>query len=161
MEEKQYTLDEANQYFAIDYNNKIWKLLAKSERSEIENSTLINLAHASFLHWSQSPKCTVVNLQRGEFMIAMVYTYLGKKEPAVYYAKRCLQLTEEHMDQMKDFDIAYAYLSMSRALALAEEMEKAQIYLKMATVAGDNIKGEQDQKIFIGDLDSGPWYGLK
>lgn len=161
MEEKRYTLEEANQHFAIAYNNNIWKLLAKSERNEAENNQLINLAHASLLHWSESPKCTVVNLQRGEFMIAMVYTYVGKKDAAVDYAKRCLKLTEDHKGQMKDFDIAYAYLAMSRALALSGATEAAKEYLKMTTVAGETIKGEQDKKIFMDDLNSGPWYGLK
>ena len=75
IDQTKYTLEEANQYFAVAYNNRIWQLLENEESTEAEHNEIINLAHASLLHWSKSPKCKKVNLQRGEYMIALAYIH--------------------------------------------------------------------------------------
>ena len=37
-EDKKYSLEGANQYFAIEYNNNIWGFLDKKNRSEDEDN---------------------------------------------------------------------------------------------------------------------------
>jgi hypothetical protein len=159
-EDKKYSLDEAHNYFAIEYNNRLWDLLDKKNRTEEEDNQIINYAHTSLVHWSENPKGTIVNIQRGEYMIANVYCYIGIKEQSLYYAKRCLKITEENKENMKDFDIAYAHLIMARALALSENKEEATKYYQMAVYSGNLIQNMEDKKFFDGDLKSGPWYSL-
>lgn len=160
-EEKKYTIEEANHYFGIEFNNAIWTLLDKKDRTEAENHEMINLAHASLLHWSRSPKGTKANLQRGEYMIANVHTFIGNKDQALYYANRCLKLTQDYKSEMADFDIAYAYLIMARALALAGNKEEGLKYLDLAKKATEEIKDKDDKDIVLLDLDAEPWYSLK
>ncbi|MFB9841389.1 hypothetical protein [Mucilaginibacter ginsenosidivorans] len=151
-EQIKYTLEEANQYFAVAFNNKIWKLFEKKESTEDEQEEIINLAHASLLHWSNSPGCKKANLQRGEYMISMAYIHAGRKEQALYYAKRCIKITEDRAEENEDFDLAYAYLVIAMALNLNNLKEEAARYLEDAKKLGENIAGEKDKRIFISDL---------
>ncbi|MEK7433378.1 MAG: hypothetical protein AABZ74_09625 [Cyanobacteriota bacterium] len=159
-EEKKYTIQEANQFFAIEHNNNIWSLLSKKEKTEDDNNEIINLAHSSLLHWSKSPKCKIVNLQRGEYMISIAYTNANRAESALYHAKKCMKITEENREEMEDFDIAYAFLGMAKALNLSENeiisrKEEADKYLEEAKKLGEKIKDEEDKNIFMGDLEEG------
>lgn len=156
-EDKKYSIDEANAYFAINFNNNIWKLLDKKDRTDEDNNEMINLAHASLLHWKNRSDCQSCNLQRGEYMIALAYIHSGRQEPALYHAIRCLNITSEKIDEMKDFDIAYASLIMSGALSLFNNIDGANAYLQDAKKFGENIRDEEDKKIFMGDLSSVPW----
>ena len=153
-EEKQYTIAEANKYFAVKFNNAIWPLLEKPGKTEEENNELINLAHASLLHWSKRPDCKKINLQRGEYMIAVAYTEAKRKEPALYHAKRCKAITNEDPEENDDFDLPYSLLALAGAFYLNGFKEEADKYLEEAQKLGDSIKGEVDKKIFMEDLRS-------
>jgi tetratricopeptide (TPR) repeat protein len=158
-EESKYTLEEAHVEFAKKTNGMVWKLLGQSDRTDLDNQKMELAAFASLFHWMHAG--TAVHHQRGEWLIAHVYTVLGQKEPAKKHAHRCLELTEKNMDQMADFDLAYAYEGVARAEALAGNAEEAKQYLKLATEAGEKIEDEESKGIFVGDLESGDWYGVK
>jgi len=153
-EEIKYTIEEANKYFAVRFNNAIWPLLEKAGKTEEENNEIINLANATLLHWIKSSDCQNVNLHRGEYMIAIAYIEAKRKEPALYHAKRCKELSDEHAAENDDFDFPYALLAMAGALYLNGFKEDADKHLAEAVKLGEAIKGEGDKKIFIGDLKS-------
>ena len=92
-------------------------------------------------------------------MISHVYAILNRSEPALYHAKECMGLTEEH--KFVDFDLAYAYEAMARAFAAAGEKSECEKYIGLTKGAGEKIKNDEDKKIFVGDFESGPWYGMK
>ena len=150
---------ETHRQFAIELNGRVWDLLAQKERSDQENEEMIHAAHASCLHWLKAG--TAIHHQRGEWLIAHVYAELGLAEPALRHAQRCQELTHEHADQMADFDLAYAHEGLSRAYAIAGQHEQAEKELKMAKQAGQAIADKESKKIFLGDLCSGNWGGLK
>jgi hypothetical protein len=158
-EEKKYSFAEAELEFAKRTNGKVWQLLGKSDRSPAEDEQMKLAAYASLYHWLQVGK--EVNHQRGEWMIAHVYTVLGESAPALKHAQHCLELTEAFMDQMTDFDIAYAYEGMARANALAGNRETARQFFEKAKAAGEAIANPEDKEIFVGDLESGDWYGIQ
>jgi len=87
-------------------------------------------------------------------MIAVAYTEAKRKEPALYHAKRCKKLTDEHVAENDDFDLPYAHLAMAGALYLNGYKEEADKHLEEAIKLGTDIKGEADKKIFMGDLRS-------
>lgn len=159
-QEKTYTILEAHKYFGVNFNNLIWSLVEKDERSEVDNESMIMLAHASFLHWSLNPDCSPVNLQRGMYMIAMAYTFSHYPEGALRYAKKCLEMTQIHQELMNDFDIAYAHAAVARALALAGLKEEAKSFYDITVKLAEAIEGEENKKLFDGDFTSGPWFGL-
>ncbi len=150
-ETKLYTLSDAHSFFARNYHGACYSYLVKEERSPDDTATMINLAHASLLHWSQSKECRPVNLQRGEFLISIAYASAGRGEPAYYHARRCFDQTLCNPDSM-DFDIAYAYMAMARASALNGLDTEAKKYFSKMAEAGSQIKNTKDKQIFIDDL---------
>jgi hypothetical protein len=104
---------------------------------------------------------TGVHHQRGEWMIARVYSVLGSGAAAVRHAKRCLELTEQYADEMEDFDKAFAYEAVARANAIAGNPDEAVTYIKLAEEAGKTIADEQSKEIFVSDFNGGEWAGLK
>ena len=156
--EKKYTLNEAHKAFAITLNGIVWRLLEKNDRSQLEDDELLYAAHACSYHWLQVG--TGVHQQRGEYLISKVYISLNRPIPALHHAKRCLDLTEQHKDEMKDFDIAYAYEGLARAHAINGQIEQARDYYGLARKSGDAIKDDEDKSIFDGDFASGDWFGI-
>ena len=158
-ETKTYTEEEAERFFAIKYFNQIWNLLDKPVRTGEENELLLDYAHTSMAHWRVAG--TPLNLQRGEWMLSRVYCVLGKSEPALEHAHRCKQLTDQHLDLMQDFDLAFAWECLARAHALAGHKDEVIKLCIKAKEAGQLIKDEQDRKVFENDFNGGEWYGLK
>ncbi len=156
---KTYTAAEAERFFAVEYFNKIWGLLEKVGRSKDEDQIMLENAYASLAHWRVAG--TPLNLQRGEWMLSRVHCVLGQVEPALEHAQRCKQLTDQHLDLMQDFDLAFAWECLARAHALAGHKEEVQKLCLKAEQAGKLIKDEQDLKIFEADFNGGEWYGLK
>jgi hypothetical protein len=154
----QYTLDEAQLIFAKKIHGSVWTLLEKSDRSAADDEEMVDAAHASLFHWRSVG--TGLNHQRGEWLIARVYTVIGEKYAAMRHAIRCLALTSEHKDLMVDFDIAFAYECTARAYALNGNKQSAQTYKEKADQAGKEIADAEDRKYFFSDLESGPWYIL-
>jgi len=154
---KTYTKEEAHRIFAVDSFNNCWKILEYAERTKEDEELLIRLAHTSLYHWMQIGK--PINQQRGEWMLARVYTVLENKERALHHALRCLELTKQQ--DLKDFDLAYGYECTARAYALNADAEMFQKYYALAKEAETFIKEAEDQKLFHTDLTTGKWFGLK
>ena len=142
--------------------NKTWDYLDMKERTHEDEIEMVHTVHASRYHWGflvSKGKGTVLNLQRGEWQIARVYTVLEREETALYHAKECLRLTEEN--DIKDFDLGFAYEAMARASALAGNKKDYQKYFKLAEDAGNKIKKKDDKDFFFEDLNGGNWFGMK
>lgn len=158
-EENSFTEAEAQLHFAKGFNGKIWDLLDKQERTWDENELMVDFAHASLAHWREAG--TGVNIQRGAWMLARVYTVLGNVQMSTQYAKRCLELTELYKDLLSDFDFAFAFECTARARALAGDRVEAQRYIAKADDAGKTIQDEEDRQIFFDDFNGGNWFGVR
>lgn len=157
LEEKKYTETEAHRLFAVNCFNQIWTLLGKKNRTEADNRLMEHLAHTSLYHWLQIGKS--INEQRGEWMLARVYTVLENKAQALQHAERCLKLTKEQ--DLKDFDLAYSYEAMARAHALNGNQKEYKNFFSLAEKAAMQIAEKEDREIFVSDLNSEPWFGIK
>lgn len=158
-EPKTFTLEEAQLHFAKTLNGKVWELLGKPDRSPSDDEQMLHTAHASCFHWLSVG--TPLHHQRGEWLIAHVYTVLGYAEPALRHARRCLALTEGNASLMQDFDWAYAHEGLARAFALAGDRGEAWHHWQIAKEKGEEIKGEDDKSLFMSDLQGGEWYGIQ
>ncbi|MGB8648441.1 MAG: hypothetical protein WCF84_24610 [Anaerolineae bacterium] len=140
--------------FAIDLFNDCWKLLGKADRTAAEDDTMINTAHASRYHWGVVGAPS--NLAIGEWQLSHVYAVLNRLEPSLYHATRSLQICQEN--GIGDFSLAYAYEALARAHALAGQADQAARYIELARTAGQQIKEEEDQKLFWNDLATVPGF---
>lgn len=97
-------------------------------------------------------------MQRGEWMVAHVYTILERGEPALHHAQNCLNITEKF--GFDDFDLAFAYEEYARALALNDK-DNWKEYYDLAKGAGELIAEKGDREYFLQVLDEGPWFGKR
>jgi hypothetical protein len=138
-------------------NGLVWQLLATTDRSADDDARMVDAAHASQYHWREAggPPGT-----RGEWLVSHVYAVLGRAEPALHHARRCLELADGEPG-VADFDHAYAAEAMARALACGGDLGQAVTWHERATAAGAAIADDEDREIFTGDLAAGPWFGLR
>ena len=156
-----FDLDKAHHWFGVEYNNSIFPLLEKENRSAEETEKMIAMAFASTLHWKSYSKHTPANSARGEYMISTVSAYAGRKEDALHYALRSYDTVWRNKIVTADFDLSYALMALARAYALNGDMDNAQRYYGECESSIKLIKREEDKKIVLMDINSGPWYGLK
>ena len=69
-----------------------WTLLEKTDRTPAQDDEMLHAAHASRYHWGEIGD--PVNLARGEWQCSRVYAILGRAEPALWHARRCLEIDE-------------------------------------------------------------------
>ena len=141
---------------AVDLFNFTWTLIDKLDRTPAEDDLMIHAAHTSRYHWGVVG--TTVNYLRGDWQIAHVYTILHQPQAAVHYARRCLD--QCLADNVGDFDLAYAYEGLARALACAGHTAEAQQSYRLAGQAGTHIADADDREMFQKDLAAGPWFDL-
>ena len=130
--------------------NHVWTLLDKPDRSPAETDEMIHAAHASRFHWSRAEGAETFNLARGEWQCSRVYAVLGRGEPALWHARRCVAINEAA--GTADWDIASAYEAMARANAVAGDPGAAAEWKARATAALDGIADKDDREVIEGDL---------
>ena len=130
--------------------NHVWTLLENADRTPAETDEMIHAAHASRLHWSRAEGSEPVNLARGEWQCSRVYAVLGRGEPALWHARRCLAINEA--SGSADWDIASAYEAMARASAVDGDPVAAADWKARASAALDGIADQDDRDVIEGDL---------
>lgn len=128
----------------VEAFNEVWRLMETRE----DDDRMLHAAHASRFHWGEAPECKPENLARGEWQVSRVYVVLGRAEPAIWHARRCLKHCEEA--GIGDWDLAYAYEALERAHTLAGNPEAAEWKAKART-AGDEISDPEDREHFEED----------
>ncbi len=128
--------------------NRTWDLLLKPERSIADDDEMIHAAHASRHHWGVVGK--PVNLARGEWQCSRVYSVLGRAEPALHHATRCLTLATEN--DLGPFDIGAANEAMARAYRVAGDPERVALHVAAADAVAAQITDAEDLKILNDDL---------
>ena len=142
-------LDEAtHRRLGVDLFNHTWTLLEIADRTPAQIDEMIHSAHASRYHWSKAG--TAANLARGEWQCSRVYAVLGRAEPALWHARRCVEINEAN--GIGDWDIASAYEAMARALAVGGDMTGAREWAARARTACDAIVEPEDREGIEGDL---------
>lgn len=144
MSQPPFELAVAHKWFAIECNNGAWSLLEAAERSAEEIERLIHMAHAACHHWLQVG--TVLNHARAQNLLANAYAVAGRGEPALYHARRTLDLLKEAGDAA-DWDWAFAHDALARAHAAAGDASAA-AHRATARAAGDRIADPEDQAAF-------------
>jgi hypothetical protein len=145
-----------HRYMGIELNQQVWSLLTKSDRDDRDDRRMEEFALASLYHWELADGYAPVNTQRGDWLIARVYIALENSEAALLHAEKCMALTLDLA--LNDFDLAYAYESLSRALALSGDRELSATNRALAEQAGAEIAKEEDRTMFMSDLEAGPWF---
>jgi len=150
MKKENHTLtNNIHRYFAVEFNNTAMDYFDKENKTQEDIDDMISYAHSALHHWKLFSGGKIVNVQRGEYVIAKAYTLAGNKDEALRHAMKCMEITEEHSDEMEDFDFAFA----NEVMALAHNVNGNEVgfkkYKALAEKTGNEIKDEEDRTIFF------------
>jgi len=147
--ETRLTMEEFHKKVAVETNNQIWPTLDVKNPTQAQLEEALHMAYASRYHWSKIG--APVNAMRAEYMIARVYSAMKRGEPALFHAKRCLEISKE--TDIEDWDLAFAYEVMARAQSVTGNKTECKEYYGLAQNAINEIKNPEDKKICQGELD--------
>jgi DNA-binding transcriptional MerR regulator len=145
-------LDKATQrQLGVDLYNSTWTLIEKADRTAAETDEMIHRAHASRWHWARVGE--PVNLARGEWLCSRVYATLGRGEPALWHARRSVEIDESlPADAREAWDLAAAYEAMARASFVAGDPASGALWKAKATAALEGIADADDREPIAQDL---------
>jgi hypothetical protein len=132
----------------VDLFNRVWALLENEERTPEQADELVHTAHASAHHWRQvgSPE----NFARSEWQCSRVYAVLGRPEPALHHARRCLELCEQN--GIGDWDLGFAYEALARSHAVAGDGAEMRQWLARAQEQAGRVAEDDDREHLLADL---------
>ena len=140
-----------------DLYNHTWSLIEATDRSPDQDDAMLFATHASAYHWSKSGG-TLANAARSHWQIARVYSTLGRGEPAVWHATRCLELAEAAVKAgvADDWDVPGALEGLARAQAVAGDRAAAEATRARALQAVQAIADPEDRQLIEQDLETTP-----
>ncbi|MFL5920310.1 MAG: hypothetical protein ACJ75D_03275 [Gaiellaceae bacterium] len=141
---------EEERRLGVDLFNGAWKLMELPARTSEQEDELVHTAHASAYHWMQVG--TAANRARSEWQLSRVYVVLGREEPALHHARRCLEICESHPEALEDWDLPYAHEALARANALAGHADEAGRHAAAARELAARVAGTKDREHLEADL---------
>jgi DNA-binding transcriptional MerR regulator len=141
---------EERRQLAADLFNRTWELLELPGRTPDQDDEMIHAAHASRYHWGEVG--TPANRARGEWQCSRVYAVLGRPEPALHHARRCVAICEEH--DLGDWDLAAAWEAVARAARVAGDEATQRDAMSRGRGALDAIADPEDRRSIEADLDA-------
>jgi hypothetical protein len=134
----------------VELFNHVWTLLEKPERTPAEDDEMVHAAHASAYHWRQVG--TPAHFARSEWQCSRVYAVLGRAEPALWHARRCLEFVEEHPDEMEPWDEPFAHEALARAYGAAGDAEAVRRHGERARAGADAVDDDEDRDHLLAAL---------
>lgn len=135
----------------VDLYNSTWRLIEKADRTPAETDEMIHRAHASRWHWARVG--AAVNLARGDWLCSRVYATIGRGEPALWHARRCLEIHESlAAGDREAWDLPSAYEAMARASFTAGDPASGALWKAKAAAALAEIADADDRLPIEQDL---------
>ena len=128
--------------------NYTWTLLERDDRSPDEDDLMVHAAHASRFLWEDVGGPT--QHARGEWQLSRVYAVLGRAEPALHHARRCLDICRAN--DLGGFDVGFAYEALARASAVAGDRAEAGRCAALAREQAAGVEDEEDRQVLMDDL---------
>jgi DNA-binding transcriptional MerR regulator len=145
------TLDAAtHRALGVGLYNHTWDFLEMEERTPAQDDELLETAYASAYHWRFVGHAA--NLARSHYLLARAYAVLGRGEPALHHARRCVAILEAGGQGIEDWDYPAAAEAMARALVVSGRLGEAAEWKARALEAAAEIAGEGDRKVIEADL---------
>ena len=131
----------------------VWSLLETEDRSQEQDDEMAHAAHASRWHWSQTGVSDLrQRLAVGEWQCSRVYAVLERGEPALFHARRCVELAAA--EGIEDWAVAASYEAMARASRVAGDRRAFEEWREKARTATAAIAEDEDREVIENDLAS-------
>ena len=144
MPDPPFDKQQAQRWFAIEFNNRAWDLIEAPQRSEAESEELLHSAHAACLHWLSVGE--PINHLRGQVLVTTAYVTLERPDCAVAHAEKILDLTKT-VDGQTPFDVASVHGAAGAAFRLAGQTAAATEQSSLLQSAFQRIDDPEERRI--------------
>jgi DNA-binding transcriptional MerR regulator len=142
---------DTHRQMGVHLFNHVWALLETEGRTTQQDDEMLHAAHASRWHWAQTAAPNLTQrLAVGEWQCSRVYAVLGRGEPALHHAGRCVELAKG--DGIEDWVVASAYEAMARACRVAGDQGAFEAWRERARGAVAAIAEADDREVIENDL---------
>jgi hypothetical protein len=133
-----------NRWFAIETNNRAWRLSESTLRTEAEDAEMLHSAHAAALHWSKVG--TELHNARAAMLLGHVHALLGLGATALPYARRAYDYVQSH--DSPPWEVAFAHAVLANAAAAAGNRDLHARHYAAARDLGAQIDNPEERAIF-------------
>jgi len=130
--------------FAVDCNNRAWRLAEAPSRTADEDAEMLDAAHAAALHWREVG--TELHAARATLLLAHVHALLGHGALAMPYAREAFAYVTSH--ESPDWEIAFAHAVLANAAAAAHDTATHVRHYAQAKALGAALPNPEDRAIF-------------
>jgi hypothetical protein len=141
---------ETERRLAAGLQGEVWRLLAMPYRRSEQDDEMLHAVHASRYHWGKVGEA--ITHARGEWLCSRVYSSLGRSEPAIWHAQRCLELLTG-FGGGENWDEAAAYEALARAHGLARDNQKDH-WITLAREALLSVPNPEERAPIEADLEA-------
>ncbi len=142
----------AHKYFAAHCFNSAWGLIDRKTHTEEEIETMIDLAHASGMHWRHREDETLRTRSIGAWQVSRVYSVAGRPDEALRYGTDALDIAR--VGDLDDFYVGYGHEAVARSATMLGDTETARLHLEAARGLLDALDDADSREALAADLDS-------
>ena len=132
-------LPRLHKHFAIECNNRAWRISEAMRRSPAEDAEMLDCAHAAALHWSKVG--SELNDARAAMLLGHVHALLGRGDSAMRYARSAFDFVTQHPSP--PWEIAFAHAVLANAAAAARDGATHSAHYARAKALGAALGSEE------------------
>jgi hypothetical protein len=136
-------LARLHKHFAIECNNRAWRLAEAPRRGDAEDREMLDAAHAAAFHWSKVG--TELNAARAAMLLGHVHALLGHGDMALRYARSAFDFVTER--ESPAWEVAFAHAVLANASAAARDGTNHAAHYEQARALGAALD-DDDRPIF-------------
>lgn len=130
--------------FAIECNNRAWRLAEAARRTAAEDDEMLHCAHAAMLHWSKVG--TELHKARATMLLAHVHALLGQGPSAMRHAGLAFAYVMSH--ESPAWEVAFAHAVLANAACAAGDRELHVKHHALAQALGQALPDAEERSIF-------------
>lgn len=130
--------------FAIECNNRAWRLAEAGARTAGEDEEMLHAAHAAAYHWGKVG--TELHQARATMLLGHVHALLGRGESAMAYARQSFSYVTSH--DSPPWEVAFAHAVLAGAAAAARNPALQAKHYGIAKVLGEALADAEEKAIF-------------
>lgn len=138
-------IDKWHKGFAVECNNRAWRLAEQTSRAPAEDEEMLHCAHAAALHWGKVG--TELHQVRATMLLGQVHALAGDGKRALHYAREAFAYVTAH-DETPAWELAFAHAVLANAAAANDERSLHTTHYARAKALGAALTDDEERAIF-------------
>lgn len=138
-------IEKWQRWFAIECNNRAWRLAEQATRTSAEDEEMLHSAHAAALHWSRAGG--ELEHARAAMLLGHAHALAGDGKLALRYAREAFAYVTEH-EECEPWEVAFGHAIMANAAAANQESSLHATHYARAKALGNALTDDEERAIF-------------